>query len=309
MNTAIKRPLFVLLACVLLIFPGCFASSGSMADQMLELGERYLSEGNYEKAASRFEMLVESEPDNRAGYLGLAEAYAKMGEIGKAVAVLEDCLARNEGDSYLLWLLAELEGASGWPDTKQFDPDWNAEEPPAPEAVEEQQLADMSPAPEDWEALYDNQLGNIAGNSAVTDMRAAFLDVDGNGILEMFVYFTTDSVEQEFSYTIQDGRVLQLDLPTYRSATYYKSPGLLVRDTSWNQVMEFTAYRLEGSRVTQETYLWQDRGGARPNQWLDDEALTEEEYETQLAELLDAGATPLPYSPVELFQYRGGEEI
>lgn len=52
--------------------------------------ERYLREMNYEQAIIEFERLLEIDPMNEDAIIGLADAYASMGNIEKAIEVLND---------------------------------------------------------------------------------------------------------------------------------------------------------------------------------------------------------------------------
>ena len=59
------------------------------AAKLLNLGEKYLLELNYENALVQFLIVIEIEPINPRGYTGAAEAYVGLGDIESAVAVLE----------------------------------------------------------------------------------------------------------------------------------------------------------------------------------------------------------------------------
>ncbi len=55
----------------------------------LELGQKYLSEQDYEEAVVVFNEVIEIEPMNMDAYWGLAEAYEGLGDMETAVAILE----------------------------------------------------------------------------------------------------------------------------------------------------------------------------------------------------------------------------
>jgi tetratricopeptide (TPR) repeat protein len=61
---------------------------GLSASELLDLGEKYLLEMDYEQAVVQFTKLIEIEPKNPRGYTGLAEAYIGLGETEKAIDIL-----------------------------------------------------------------------------------------------------------------------------------------------------------------------------------------------------------------------------
>lgn len=62
------------------------------ATEVLNLGEKYLLELNYEGAVVQFTKLIEVEPKIPRSYLGLSEAYIGLGDTDKAVIALENGL-------------------------------------------------------------------------------------------------------------------------------------------------------------------------------------------------------------------------
>lgn len=70
------------------------------AQEKIDLGRIYLTELSYEKAVLEFTEAIEIEPLNADAYLGLAEAYAGMGDTEKAAKTLEDGYAKT-GDERL----------------------------------------------------------------------------------------------------------------------------------------------------------------------------------------------------------------
>jgi len=88
-----KRVITRLLATLLLttVFAACSQETFEdlSATQLLDLGERFLLEGNYEQAMIHFARLIEIEPMNPRGHVGLARAYFGMGNPARAREVLE----------------------------------------------------------------------------------------------------------------------------------------------------------------------------------------------------------------------------
>ena len=79
------------------------------AAELLDLGEKYLLEMNYEQAVVVFEKLIEIERRNPRGYTGLAEAYIGIGDIDSAVSVLRDGLRVLPDDASIIEALEALE--------------------------------------------------------------------------------------------------------------------------------------------------------------------------------------------------------
>ncbi|MCL2108684.1 MAG: tetratricopeptide repeat protein [Oscillospiraceae bacterium] len=53
------------------------------------LGDMYLLELNYEQAHEQFEKIIEIDPENPNGYIGLAKVYIGMGNNNEAFNILE----------------------------------------------------------------------------------------------------------------------------------------------------------------------------------------------------------------------------
>lgn len=83
------------------------ADKPASAQEHIDLGRIYLTELSYEKAVLEFTEAIEIEPLNADAYLGLAEAYAGMGNTEKAVEVLEEGYEKT-WDGRLKDMLEEL---------------------------------------------------------------------------------------------------------------------------------------------------------------------------------------------------------
>ncbi|MDR1210340.1 MAG: tetratricopeptide repeat protein [Clostridiales bacterium] len=82
------------------------------AAELLDLGEKYLLEMNYEQAVVYFGRLIEIEPKNPRGYTGAADAYAGLGQPDKAKEVLKRGLERLPDDAGIRDKLSELDKLS-----------------------------------------------------------------------------------------------------------------------------------------------------------------------------------------------------
>lgn len=78
-------------------------------NHQLELAQHYLLEEDYEQAIAAYKIVIQIDPKNTEAYLGLAEAYAESGNMGKAIKVLEQGYKKTkaqelqeEKESYVL---------------------------------------------------------------------------------------------------------------------------------------------------------------------------------------------------------------
>ncbi len=97
----------ILFTTVLLI--ACSKSVETMSTtEIINLGEKYLLELNYEEAVVQFTKLIEVEPKNFRGYTGLAESYAGLGDTDKAVATLKNGLEQLQDNLEIEAMLRKL---------------------------------------------------------------------------------------------------------------------------------------------------------------------------------------------------------
>ena len=87
----------IIIAVIVMIVVGTVAVVLSNSPQRrlqkhVSLGERYLNELKYEQAIASFQAALVIDEKCEDAYLGLATAYKEMGDIPKAIAVLEDGL-------------------------------------------------------------------------------------------------------------------------------------------------------------------------------------------------------------------------
>ncbi len=81
-------------------------SSGDISEH-IDLGRKYLIELSYDKAVIEFTEAINIDPNNVEAYLGLAEAYEKIGDIPKAIEWLEKGFAVT-GDPQIKEMLDRL---------------------------------------------------------------------------------------------------------------------------------------------------------------------------------------------------------
>jgi tetratricopeptide (TPR) repeat protein len=120
---------------LLTIFASCAKPTAPLtAAELLDLGEKYLLELDYELALVQFLAVIEIEPMNPRGYTGSAEAYIGLGDTDKAIAVLRQGLEQLPDDAELLAKLDELEIPMPTPEpTPEPTTDPVSELPPEPQ--------------------------------------------------------------------------------------------------------------------------------------------------------------------------------
>lgn len=94
--------------------PGGFtAARGSLGGN--SVAERAARMGDYGTAAALYEQQVAQEPGAVAPMVGLGRAYAGMGALDRAEAVLGDAQSRQPGDAAILLELSRVQLAAGKP--------------------------------------------------------------------------------------------------------------------------------------------------------------------------------------------------
>ena len=78
--------IFLLIAVLL---AGCGKSIEKQIAEQLELGNKYLTEANYEQAIVAFNKVIELDPKQSDAYIGLTQAYVETADFEKAVQILE----------------------------------------------------------------------------------------------------------------------------------------------------------------------------------------------------------------------------
>ena len=92
------------------------SASGRLREQ-LNLGEKYLTEEDYERAVVAFTEAISLDEKNVEAYLGLAEAYLGLGDEDAALTALRDGYAATQ-NTQILERMEELESVSVQGDTE-----------------------------------------------------------------------------------------------------------------------------------------------------------------------------------------------
>ena len=177
-----RRSLCVFFAVMLLFgFVGCSKSTAKSVEELLDLGERYLLELDYEQAIVQFTKVIEIEPKEPRGYIGAAKAYIGLGEPEKARAVLEEGMAAVDAEDVAL-----LE------ETMQVVEEAIAEMGPL--AVRDEGSLDLlGKAPGDL-GSYDEKTQGDSGNMFRYGSIFVAFDRDNNGEPDGFAYMIVTSL-------------------------------------------------------------------------------------------------------------------
>ena len=88
-----KRAVTFLLALILTLSLAACGEKAPTWQEQYDLGQKYLTEGNYEEAILAFTAAIEIDPKRPEAYLSLADAYEASGDPDAARKTLEDGLA------------------------------------------------------------------------------------------------------------------------------------------------------------------------------------------------------------------------
>jgi tetratricopeptide (TPR) repeat protein len=199
---------------VLLIasFTACKAADKPLsAAELLDLGEKYLLEMNYEQAVVQFTTLIEVEPKNARAYLGAAEAYVGLGKPDKAIEVLRQGLEQLPGNAEIIQKLDALIQLTETPQ-------------PTAESIlltlaDYEKIYTQYMDSKQWQVDYEPQDEYESTDMADYKITAhKIFDLDGNGIPELWFHAEASDEfagprgpeRRDFFCAIQDSRVIQL---------------------------------------------------------------------------------------------------
>lgn len=96
-----KKRITLLIVCVLLAVTACGNSIERQIAKQLELGEKYLTELNYEEAIVALQKVIDLEPRNVEVYLQLAEVYVQMKDYDRVIEILEQGYQNTQNEDVL----------------------------------------------------------------------------------------------------------------------------------------------------------------------------------------------------------------
>lgn len=106
-----KVVIITIIACLFLIFGGIasvYAYNDYTVKQNIELGNKYLSDGQYEQAILAFNKVISINPSNVEARLGLSKAYVAIDKVNLAEEVLLKGIKLKPYDSRLYIALANI---------------------------------------------------------------------------------------------------------------------------------------------------------------------------------------------------------
>ena len=107
--------LLLLIVLLTSLLTGCSGQTAQTAAELLDLGEKYLLDLDYEQALVQFLKVIEIEPMIPRGYTGAAEAYVGLDRIPDAIAILEKGLEIIGPEESIQGMLDELRGKATEP--------------------------------------------------------------------------------------------------------------------------------------------------------------------------------------------------
>ena len=87
---AIVAVVIAMLTVVAIVMVSSNSSTAKKVKEQLSLGDKYLSEIQYEQAIAAYELAIEIDPKCEEAYLGLAEVYMAIGDLDKAKDILDE---------------------------------------------------------------------------------------------------------------------------------------------------------------------------------------------------------------------------
>ncbi|MCD8107927.1 MAG: tetratricopeptide repeat protein [Oscillospiraceae bacterium] len=219
--------LILIITLTLTLFASCGKTEEALtAAELLDLGEKYLLDMDYEQAIVYFNKVIEVEPKNKSAYLGLAEAYVGAGDTDSAVEALQTALEAFSDDSEAR--IAFLE-----------------------------KLIEIDPTNEEWYIeLAQIYVDNGDTDKAIEILQSGAISVsDATKIIEMFYsIFEINTSSSNIQY-FDDGSWVEYEYGSYgmlKKATYYKADGTL-----W-QISEFDSNGREEKNTNY--YYYTDNG-------------------------------------------------
>ena len=148
--------------------------------EQISLGEKYLSEQNYDEAIAAFRKAIEIDPNDPEGYIRLADVYIAMGNNDETIKVLEEGLEKTGSDE----IKSKLEKLKNGDTSEDSEPE---------ESETEESTAEVS---KEESKSTESTLGTIVASGNCGDNVNWQLDdkgllvISGEGNMYDFVYYT-----------------------------------------------------------------------------------------------------------------------
>ena len=92
MKKHVKYIYMIFFSCLFLMLSGCGKSVEQQITEQLQLGQKYLSEQNYEEAVVAFQKVIDLDSKQIEGHKGLVEAYKELGRFDEAILIQENVI-------------------------------------------------------------------------------------------------------------------------------------------------------------------------------------------------------------------------
>lgn len=206
-----KRVIGIVLSVVLLLtLAGCGKKQESQIElSKLDLGVRYLSDGNYEEAIVAFQAAIQIDPKQKDAYLGLADVYVAMNDTEKAIESLLQALDELGDDPEII---AQLEALGVVFEENGVSPETT------PDGKIREELGDGY-----YVLYYENEDGHMVEQFYTPDdvLEYYFIEeLDENGIVRVAWEYAADGTLMGVSYINADG--------TREKSIQYDETGYLV---------------------------------------------------------------------------------
>ena len=219
----------VVIVCIVIVC--VFIATGSdqrKLDSLLDMGDKYLSELDYEQAIVAYEAAIAIDPKCEEAYLALAEAHLQMGNYEAAV----DVLGQGIGETNSAKLIARLEELSGTADG----------------AGEDIQYMDdgryiISEYDEDGKRIKSIEY-------SADDRMLSASEYDGNGnVVKYTHYFEDGTVDQDVVCEYDESGVI-----LKRTTTWYKRDGsareMIEDEREYNKLREVRRTNFDGQTIS-----------------------------------------------------------
>ena len=140
----------VVIALAILVSLSTMASCSRPANarltvaELLDLGEKYLLELNYEPALVQFLRVIEIEPMEPRGYTGAAEAYIGLGDVDSAITILLQGSEQLPDNEEIAVMISEVTFISPPIDDETLEPSPDAEFFSGVEKLHEMPIIELS---------------------------------------------------------------------------------------------------------------------------------------------------------------------
>lgn len=218
-----KKLKLIMLVVLILMITACGENEQKQIAEQLELGQKYLSELNYEQAIIAFQKVIELDPKNVEAYLQLSDVFADQGDLEAAIEILEAGHSQVQ-DEQLQFQLAEFRQLleetvpePEWEEETEQDetikeefedeedemiPDETEAEPEEPESESESESVPESESMQETQAA---QVDSAVFNQVQYDTYKAYSTQPADQLSEEFAWHDTSNVWDSNSQIYYDG--------------------------------------------------------------------------------------------------------